>query len=190
MPKIYFETDRLVLRALEKSDLPGLVELLDVWDIARWLSVLPYPYSMKNAQEFHADMEAADLSGNPQFFGLSLKSDDKIIGGIGLHPPRSDSPPLEGERELGYWLGKAYWGRGYMTEAAQHVVIHAFSDPSTTILTAITALDNLASQNVLKKLGFQNLGPAQRDFASLRGDDTVLKWRLARETWETEHPKH
>lgn len=174
-----------MLRALKKADLPRLVELLDVWDIAQWLSVLPYPYRMENAEEFLADMEAAHLSGKPQFFGLSLKSNDEIIGGIGLHPPRCPHLSIEGELELGYWLGKSHWGCGYMTEAAQRVVIHAFSDPSTPILMAITALNNLASQNVLKKLGFQSLGPTQRDFASLRGDDTVLKWRLKRKEQET-----
>ena len=101
------------MRALEKSELPRLVELLDVWDVVRWLSVVPYPYTMQYAEEFYADMELAMASGEPQFYAMALKPENLFIGGIGLHPPRGSSA-VEGEVEIGYWLGREYCANRFL----------------------------------------------------------------------------
>jgi 8-oxo-dGTP diphosphatase len=182
LPKIYGETDRLVLRALEKNELPRLVELIGVWDVARWLAVLPYPYTMQNAEEFYSDMENAKACGDPQFYAIAAKTDGLLIGGVGLHPPRGKNA-VEGEVEIGYWLGNVYWGRGFMTEAARAVVAMSFARPATNFVAATTALDNVASQNVLCKLGLRNLGPVTRDYPALRGEDRVVKWQMTRKEW-------
>jgi RimJ/RimL family protein N-acetyltransferase len=104
LPTIYAKTDRLVLRGIEKSELPRLVSLLNIWDIARWLVVLPYPYTLQHAEEFYADMDLAEATGEPQFYGISLKSNPLLIGGVGLHPPRGNTSN-KGDVEIGYWLG-------------------------------------------------------------------------------------
>ncbi|MFA5040455.1 MAG: GNAT family N-acetyltransferase [Bdellovibrionales bacterium] len=184
----FAETDRLVLRALERHELPRLVELLDVWDIVRWLSVVSYPYTMQNAEEFYADMEQAMANGVPQFFAMALKSDNLLIGGIGLHPPRG-STAVEGEVEIGYWLGRAFWGRGLMSEAARVVAGVGFSRPSTRTLISTTDVNNVASQNVLSKIGMKNMGVCIRDYPALRGDDHVVRWQMTREEWERTNDK-
>ena len=102
---IFAETKHLNLRALEKAELPRLVELLGEWDVVRWLSVVPFPYKLQHAEEFYADMKPFADKGEPEFFALALKTDNLLIGGVGLHPPRNANA-LPGEIEIGYWLGK------------------------------------------------------------------------------------
>jgi RimJ/RimL family protein N-acetyltransferase len=183
---VFAETERLRLRAIEKSELPRLTELLDVWDVVRWLTVVPYPYTMQHAEEFFAESELAEASGEPQFYAIAFKSDDLLIGGVGLHPPRGNDTN-EGEIEIGYWLGRDYWGRGFMSEAARAVVSLGFARKTTGALTATTALNNVASQNVLLKLGLRNKGLAPRDYPALRGDDQVVKWQITRKEWQANY---
>jgi RimJ/RimL family protein N-acetyltransferase len=184
LSKAYAETERLILRPLERHELPRLAELIGDWDVARWLVVLPYPYTIKNAEDFYADMHAADEAGQPQFFALAKKTDNLLMGGIGLHPPRGMAS-VENELEIGYWLGKPYWDLGYMTEAARTVLSLAFKRSSTGAVGATTAPENAASQNVLNKLGLCNLGPMKRDYSALRGDDIMLKWLVTRQEWNS-----
>ena len=173
----------MTLRALGRSELPRLVELLDVWDVVRWLTVVPFPYTMRDAETFFSDIEPLYACGEPQFYALSLKDDRALIGGLGLHSPRYPTG-VEGEVEMGYWLGKDYWGRGLMSEAARLGVEFGFARPATRAIGATTVVSNRASQNVLCKAGLRNLGVFPRPYKALRGSDEVVKWLLTREEWE------
>jgi len=184
LPTIYAKTERLVLRKLEKDELPRFVECLNVWSIARWLAVVPFPYTMRDAKDYFADMEQADKIGAPEFYGIALKSDDLLIGGVGLHIPRGTTR-IEGDLEIGYWLSEDRWGQGIMTEAAREVAAIGFARPATRALVSTTDAKNMASQNVLQKIGMQNLGIMLRDYSALRGDDKVVKWQMTRKEWES-----
>ena len=177
------ETDRLTLRTLEKEELPRLVQLLGEWDVARWLSVVPFPYTQKDAEDFYADMKLSADAGQPEFFALALKTDGLLIGGVGLHPPRNANA-LPGEIEIGYWLGRYYWGRGLASEAAAAVRDIGFARSETRMLGACTALNNHASQKVLRKIGLREQGVVMRDYAALRGENEVMKWALTREEYQ------
>lgn len=178
--RIFAETPRLLLRTLEKADLPRLTELIGEWDVARWLMRVPHPYALRNAEEFYEQMQPGYEKGMLEFFVMADKNDGLLMGAIGLHPPRCENPQ-PGEVVLGYWLGKPYWGKGYMGEAARVVVNMAFQNPSVAVLTATTDPDNYGSQNVLRKLGFNFLGIGPRtEKGALRGPDQVTRWRLDR----------
>ena len=181
---IFAETERLILRALRRDELPRLVKLLDVWDVVRWLSVVPFPYTMRDAETFYADIELCYASGEPQFYALALKTDDLFIGAVGLHPPRNVNH-AEGQVEIGYWLGKDYWGRGLISEAVGAVLDIGFARPATRTIGANTALNNKASQNVLRKAGLRDLGVVPLDYNVLRGDNQIIKWLVTREEWES-----
>jgi len=183
LTEVFAETGRLILRALDRNELPRLVQLLDVWDVARRLAVLPYPYTRKDAEEFYSDAEQAMMRGDPQFYAIAKKEDGLLIGGIGMHPPRGTTA-ASGEVEIGYWLGKDFWGQGCIIEATRSVVSSSFSHPTTQALVATTAANNKASQNVLQKLGLKNMGLIRRDYPALRGDDHVLKWKMMRPEWQ------
>jgi RimJ/RimL family protein N-acetyltransferase len=182
---IYAETPRLILRSLEKTDLPRIVELIGEWDVARWLVRVPYPYHLKDAEEFYQRMRAAMDKGAPEYFLLERKSDGAQTGAIGLHPPHQPSPQ-PGEFVVGYWLGRDYWGQGLMSEAIPAVIDHAFKRAEIAVLTATADPVNAASQNVLRKAGFACLGLSPcRDKTALRGGPDVMRWQITRTDYET-----
>jgi len=180
---LFAETERLTLRALEESELPRLVELIGDWDVVRWLMTVPFPYTMRNAEEFYADMMLSYSDDAPEFYTMALKSDNLLIGGVGLHSPRTPNP-LKGEIEIGYWLGKDFWGRGLMSEATRIVIDLGFARPSTQAIGAVTAPDNKASQNVLRKAGLRDLGIMPRAYDALRGGNEIRRWLLTRQEYE------
>jgi len=180
---LYAETERLIVRSLEKTDLPQIVELIGDWDVARWLSSVPYPYSLKHAEEFFERMTEAMQIGKPEYFLLEHKKDRLQMGAIGLHPPR-EPDPLPGEMVVGYWLGKDYWQQGLMSEALRSVITLAFQCAEVMVLTAATDLANDASQNVLRKAGFTYGGISPRQDPSLRGTAEVTRWQLTRGAYE------
>jgi RimJ/RimL family protein N-acetyltransferase len=176
---IYAQTARLILRQLRRDDLPRLVTLIGDWEVAGRLAVVPYPYSLADAEAFYQRVEAAAQEGKPPFCLMQEKG-GRLIGGVGLHLSR-EPEPQQGEVVLGYWLGKPYWGRGLMSEAVGPVLGLAFARPEVTLLTATTDPANEASQNVLRKAGLHCLGLApRRDHAALRGGSTVVNWQMTR----------
>ncbi len=185
MSAVFAETGRLLLRSLEKSDLPRLVKLLDVWEVVRWLPVVPYPYTLRDAEDFFEEIADSYAQKKPQFFTMAFKHDKALIGGVGLHAPRNPDH-AEGDVEIGYWLGRPFWGQGLMTEAVRSVAAIGFSWPSTDALVSTTIPGNGASNRVLSKLGLRNMGLARRNYATLRGEDELLKWRLTRNEWAEE----
>jgi RimJ/RimL family protein N-acetyltransferase len=178
---IFAETERLVLRSLDKDDLPRIVELIGDWDVAQWLVSVPYPYSLKNAEEFYAKTANDSHGGATKYFLLQRKSDGKQVGAIGLHPPREPMPE-PGELVIGYWLGKEFWGQGLMDEALRAVIALAFKRAEVAAITATADPANHASQKVLRKAGFIYQGIAPRpNGPALRGSSEVTRWQLTRE---------
>jgi RimJ/RimL family protein N-acetyltransferase len=82
------------------------------------------------------------------------------------------------EAELGYWLGKAWWGQGYATEAAGALIQFAWRALRLTRLNAGRAADNLASGRVLTKLGFQCTAEAQAYYRPRKRRIATLKYVL------------
>lgn len=84
---------------------------------------------------------------------ISLKTDGTAIGDAVFK-----AAPQEGCVEIGYGIEEPYWGKGYMTEAAQTLIDWAFQQAGCCIVEAETEAHNLASQRVLQKLGFTPCG--------------------------------
>jgi RimJ/RimL family protein N-acetyltransferase len=180
---IYAETKRLILRPLARTDLPRLVELIGDWEVVRWLVAVPYPYHLKDAEEFYERMETAIKKDSPECFLLQRKGGEQL-GAIGVHPPREPQAQT-GELVLGYWLGKGYWNQGFMSEALWPVIDIIFARADVAVLTATTDPANCASQNVLRKAGLRCLGLSPGcDPAALRGSPEVLRWQTTRADYE------
>jgi [ribosomal protein S5]-alanine N-acetyltransferase len=149
MPRL--ETSRLTLRPPEYSDAPRLAELIGDFDVSRNLATAPYPYGLTDAHEYVTRATAARARGEGFVFSVLYKADEAFLGACGLHLH-------EGIFELGYWIGKPYWGMGVATEAAGKVVSFAFNSLKAEELTAGWFQDNPASGRVLEKLGFVATG--------------------------------
>ena len=150
------ETRRLLLRPPDARDVSVITALIGEWDIVKNLSRAPYPYREEHAREFLARLETGRAQGTDFAFALTRKSDAAFMGMCGIHLRESGF-------ELGYWLGKPYWGQGFATEAAGRATAFAFDELKADRVWAGWFHDNPASGHVLEKLGFKADGADQRD---------------------------
>ena len=173
------ETPRLRLRPLAPADAPAIRALAGDFEVARWTARIPFPFPEGAAEAFIAAASADLGSGDELALAIAAREDsNRLLGCCGLMR-RAD-----GSFELGYWLGRPFWGRGYATEAVSALADHAFRATGTAYLRAGIFPDNRASEHVLLKAGFSEAGtdwcptPA-RDFDGL---ETRL-FVLTREAW-------
>jgi RimJ/RimL family protein N-acetyltransferase len=137
-------SQRLSYRPLEGTDAGRIAALAGDWDIARMTSRIPHPYSL-----IDADLWIASI-GNDEFV-RGVEHEGDLIGAVGY---------IEGEEgaEIGYWIGKPWWGHGFATEAARALVDHCFDAGGIRRLTCGHFVDNPASARVIAKLGFRRIG--------------------------------
>ncbi|HEX3651327.1 MAG TPA: GNAT family N-acetyltransferase [Rhizomicrobium sp.] len=141
------ETERLLLRPVSADDLPRIAALMADYDVAKNLSTAPHPYALADAEAFYAKHSESCARGESHVFALGRKNDGAFIGKNGLHA-------TDGVVEMGYWLGKPYWGQGFGTEAARRVLEFGFNDLKLEKIVAGCFEDNPASGRILSKLGF------------------------------------
>jgi RimJ/RimL family protein N-acetyltransferase len=170
------KTRRLVLRELMDSDVPELVRLAGDWDIARMTARIPFPYSEALAREWMTTLSAGEFVRAVTFQGA-------LVGAIGFVP--ND----DGSAEIGYWIGKPWWGRGFASEAGAALVRYCFTTAGFKRLTCCHFEDNHASARVIRKLGFRESGAGsawcdaqQAEFPArcyeLNRPMTAMLWRL------------
>jgi ribosomal-protein-alanine N-acetyltransferase len=141
-------TDRLVLKKPGPDDKPLLVSQIGDWEVSRWLSRVPYPYTLSDADEWLDIISSHEMDFN-------VFKDGLLIGGAGLTQDEDDY------HELGYWLGRKYWGHGFATEACRALLDHARLAFNCSKIKASYLQGNAGSANVLKKLGFEAIGEGE-----------------------------
>ncbi|MEM8982468.1 MAG: GNAT family N-acetyltransferase [Pseudomonadota bacterium] len=143
-----------VLRPLVVTDSAALAELANDRDI--WLNLrdaFPHPYRRDDADAFIAFVQ--DL---PSEAALAIEVAGAFAGVIGA--TRGSDVQACGA-EVGYWLGRSFWGRGIATDALSAFRDWLFSDTDLLRLFALPFTDNTASCRVLEKSGFQKEGRLQ-----------------------------
>ncbi|MTI17759.1 N-acetyltransferase [Rhodobacteraceae bacterium RKSG542] len=171
------KTERLTLRAFRQDDLDRICEYLNDFDITKMLVPVPYPYTREDAQ-FWIDLTTnSDGSDN---INWAIDDGSGIIGCIG-------SFELQSGTTFGYWLGKPYWGKGYVSEAGRAVREYLFAHYDFPVLRCGAFVENPGSQNVLKKLGFLEVGRNELSSAA-RGNQLVpnIKFELPRSRYLAE----
>lgn len=144
-----FQTKRLILRPWEDADAEALYAYAsdpDVGPAAGW----PVHTSVQMSREVIRDVLQA-----PETYAVVLRETGEPVGSIGLVKPRlQDVKPSDRALELGYWIGKPYWGRGLIPEAARALIDHAFDDLGCDQLWCAFYAGNAKSARVQEKLGF------------------------------------
>jgi len=161
------ETRRLSLRAPRAEDAPRVAALCDDYAIPSMTSRMPWPYGLADAEAFVRAVQAQDRSVDNTFV-VELE-DEGVIGAIGLSTTPGE--PLE----LGYWIGRAYWGRGLATEAAVGLVDWAKYEWRKRMVVAGHFADNAASGQVLCKTGFLYTGEVKMRPSKARGEPTPCR---------------
>lgn len=158
------ETRRLALRAPQAEDAPRLAALADDAAIARMTLRMPHPYTPADAHAFVAAAAQQDPRRAVTF--LIEHEDQGPVGVIGLFEDGDPAP------EVGYWIGRPFWGRGYATEALEGAMVWASRSWRRRALVSGHFADNPASGRVLEKAGFLYTGEVRQGFSRARGAQT------------------
>ncbi len=141
-------TGRLTLRPLQIRDAGRIAYLAGDYDVARMCARVPHPYPVLSAEGW-LELQAGARRKGEEFAFAVTRPRDGLIGCCGL--TRKAGAPAA---ELGYWLGRPYWGEGFATEAAAAVMHWARETLGVEEFMAGHFSDNPASGRVLRKLGF------------------------------------
>ena len=144
---------KINLRFIHKSDAFSICNHARSKEISRY-TFIPYPYRIEDAYKFIRDTHKWRRKGNILTFGIEHKESGEIIGMISLM--RIDKINHSGE--VGYWLGKKFWGKGFTLEAVQLICRYGFQKMKLVRIYARVLHPNIASARVLEKAGFQYEG--------------------------------
>lgn len=143
------ETERLILRKWTKEDADSLFEYAkdpDVGPIAGWK---PHASREESLSVIQNVLQGAEC------YAICEKENGRAIGAIELRlNEHTDMTERDDECELGYWLGKPFWGRGYMPEAAREIIRHGFEDLGMNTIWCGYYEGNQKSKRVQEKVGF------------------------------------
>lgn len=163
---MFARTARLLLRPGWAEDAPALAAAIADEAIVRNLASAPWPYGLKEAEGFLA---APRHPGLPTFLLFARTGDaPELVGACGLGRRPS------GAVELGYWIARAHWNKGYATEAALQLVEIART-LGLTRLEGSHFIDNPASGRVLEKLGFVPTGLTAPRMSCARGAEATSR---------------
>lgn len=160
-------TGRLTLRPPVAEDAEALTAAINDWEVVRWLSVVPFPYTRDDAAWFLGECAAGREDS------LAICDADGLCGMIGTT-----------ETGLGYWLARRVWGRGYAAEAARAVLGAYFADPENDAIRSGYFIENERSGAVLRKVGFVDLGAKTLPCRAQGRDMASRDMLLTRERWE------
>lgn len=144
-------TPRLLLRPFRLADAEAVQELAGEEEVARNTLNIPHPYSREDAEAWilsHPDQLAQGSAAT-----YAVTADGVVVGAVGLILAAE-----HGRAELGYWIGRPHWGRGFATEASRAVIAWAFRDLELDRIHAAHFPRNPASGRVLRKLGMRHEG--------------------------------
>lgn len=158
---MFFRSERLFLRPGWPEDWNDLFHGIHDAEIVRNLSSVPWPYGPDDAKAYAA------LPQDPRYphFMVTLPGADggRTIGTVGLIAAE------DGRTELGYWIARGHWGRGYATEATRAALAIARTLGHGCV-HACHFVDNPASGRVLRKAGFVPTGRTEPRFCRARGE--------------------
>jgi [ribosomal protein S5]-alanine N-acetyltransferase len=148
-------TERLILRPFALTDAPQIKELAGDRRIYETTLCVPHPYLDGMAESWISMHQRCFYEGFGAVFAICLPS-GTLIGAASL-----SRDGLFNRAELGYWIGVAYWNRGYCTEAAKIIVEYGFRALSYHKISARHFVGNRSSGRVLEKVGMVREGVLQ-----------------------------
>lgn len=157
-------TARLELRPVAPSDEAEVLAALNDYCVTGWLSVVPFPYGAEDFREFANEIAVPGET-------YAIHDATGLAGIIGVE-----------DRTLGYWIAPRAQGRGYATEAARTMLDEHFTVASDDITSGYFD-GNLRSANVLRKLGFVEVGRDMKFCRALGRDRPHMVMRLTRAAW-------
>lgn len=147
------ETQRLLLRPVTLEDSERVEELASDYDVSKTTLNIPYPYPAGGGKEFIKSVLEFEKNGEIAIFAITNKETQTLLGLINLNIA---VPHKRGE--LGYFVGKPYWGMGYGTEAARSILSYGFNELDLNKIYAAAFKSNPGSWRIMEKIGLKHEG--------------------------------
>ena len=171
------DTARLRLRRLVPADAEAVAALLDDWNVVRTTSNIPFPYGRVDADGFIASVTQESVDGRVVVFAIEERLSNRLIGCVG-------ATIASGTAEIGYWLGQAFWGRGYATEVVRRCLRVLFSNLAIQVVWATVLPENPASRRVLEKCGLSFDSRRRIDMPARGVNADMDAFTLDRQGWD------
>ena len=165
------QTKRVILRKPALLDSGNVARCLNDFEVAKMLVRVPWPYSLEGAIWWINQW--LECHQNGWCFAITeINEPNSLIGVVSVEPK-------DETYEMGWWLNRSFWGKGYMTEAVGAVVNHARQFNPDITIGAGAISDNPASLRIQEKLGFEITGVEQVHCISRNETVDVIKTRLS-----------
>ena len=150
---VQLETENLILKPIDMSDKEFIFKMFSDSDVTRFL-VDEEPFTKIEEAERLINIYTVPEPRIQHRWVIIRKSDTTLIGTCGYHIwIKKDNVS-----EIGYDLGREYWGKGYMSEALPRAIKMGFEDMGLNRIQAFVHLQNTKSVNLLLRLGFTQEG--------------------------------
>lgn len=166
------ETERLILRGMKEDDAE---ELLDIFSDPIAMQYFGVIFDRSRMDKWVRDnLEHQDKYGF-SLFSVLLKDNNEVIGDCGLETDQIDGKLVVG---IGFDFKRAYWGKGYATEAASAVLKHGFTQFDFDRISAWIDPENVPSQRVAERIGM-----TVKKYV-IRGDKKYALYSIKKKDWK------
>ena len=162
-------TERLMLRRPRPSDAGAMTLYCGDRRVAEMTTSIPHPYLPEMAASFIEQVLDGRHRERIWVMDGSSTGSSELIGVVGFKPDLC---------EIGYWVGPPFWLTGYATEAVMEVCRHLLEDMRLPVVRASVFTDNPASQQVLHKAGFAEVGATNLHSIARGGTVPAVRFEL------------
>lgn len=162
------ESERLILRSWEDSDIEDLVDGLNNINVSKWMANVPFPYTIEDAKRFIEHTKTLD-ENSKMAFAIVLKENNKVIGGTEI----TNINKKDGTAGGGIWLNESYQKNGYGTEAFTARIKYAFNELGLRRMENGYFPGNEKSKRMQGKLGYKDEGIRRKKFLCLATGEYV-----------------
>lgn len=174
-------TGRLVLRPFVIEDAPDVQRLAGAREIADTMQNIPHPYEDGVAEEWISGHQDGYAQEKRVPLAITLDGGRTVIGAISLM-----SVDKRHERaEIGYWLGRDYWNKGYCTEAVREIVRFGFERLGLHRIIAEHFTRNPASGCIMRKIGMKHEGTLRQHVRKWDKFEDVELYGILKSEWSS-----
>jgi len=169
-------TERLTLRPFRLEDAGEVRRLAGSKAIADTTARVPHPYEAGMAEEWIRTHGRLFRRRKAVIYAVTRTDTGRLIGAIGLELHMASE-----RAELGYWIGRRYWNRGYATEAAEAMLMYGFAELGLNRIYAHHFKRNPSSGRVMRKIGMKREGLLREHFKKGDGFEDLVFYGILRE---------
>ena len=172
------ETERLILNRPTENDLGDLILHLNSDNVFSENTLnIPFPYQNENAEFWIHELVNKGFEEKKNFtFAIREKENPKLIGAIGIHLDK-----VHLKAEIGYWIGKEFWNKGFVTEAVREIIRFGFQDLGLNKIYATHFPHNPASGKIMQNCGMKLEATLKQEYFKNGKPIDVLKYSILKQ---------